>query len=93
MQAFKKFFFDTAIPYLIWFAIIIFACWLEFSGYHRNSTPTRNTGQVCTKQKESSPDCRHRNNLKTTEFNPTEQTHEPKPKRHHQQHQRKPLQK
>jgi hypothetical protein len=55
MQAFKKFFFDTAIPYLIWFAIIIFACWLEFSGYHRNSTPTRNTGQVCTKQKESSP--------------------------------------
>lgn len=37
MKALKKYFFETAIPFLIWLGIIIFAFWLEFSGSNRSS--------------------------------------------------------
>jgi hypothetical protein len=49
MKAFKKYFFETAIPFLIWLGIILFAFWLEFSGSNRSSKKTA-IEPICSSQ-------------------------------------------
>jgi hypothetical protein len=49
MKAFKKYFFDTVIPFLIWLGIFIFAFWLEFSGSSHSSKKAANE-PICSSQ-------------------------------------------